>query len=901
MLPDPSQNYLEKIPQPLDAIFFPKTVALIGAKDDKGSVARTILANLQQSSHTLFPINPKRKNVFGIKAYPTIKDVSSSIDLAIIVTPAKVVPKIIGECVEQHVKSAIVISAGFKELGSSGVELENEILAHRRKATMPIIGPNCLGVMNPISGLNATFAKGIAKKGNVAFISQSGALCTAVLDWSLQENLGFSAFVSVGSMLDVGWADLINYFGSDPNTRSILLYMETVGDPHKFLSAAREVALQKPIVVIKPGRTAAAAKAAASHTGSLVGDDAVFEAALERVGVLRVRTIAQLFDMAEVLAKQPLPQGPNLGIITNAGGPAVLATDAAIGNGATIVSLSEATTNALNSFLPNAWSRSNPVDLLGDASADTYEKAIQVMSKADEFDGILTILTPQDMTEPEKTAQSFARCLSKKPLLASWMGAKAVEEGNRLLNQANICTFGFPDEAASAFAKMWRHHENLRALYSFSSVKEKVDSTNYEQQKKRIAMAEKYRPQERKILSEDESKAFLSLYQIPIVETKKATNIHEATALARSIGYPVVLKLLSSTITHKSDVQGVQLHLTSKEEVGRAFETIQKNVASKDFDGVTVQKMITFDGYELIVGSSIDPQFGPVILFGAGGEMVEIYQDTALGLPPLDRTNAFRLMAKTKIAQAFKGYRGKKAVDTEKLAQILINFSQMIVENPWICECDMNPVLAGAEGIVALDARIVANPSAETAAALRSYPYHYCTLQRLQNGTELMIRPIKGDDVPLLIAFHKELSDHTVHQRFLKFLSLSERVAHERLVRICLTDYTHEFVLVAELNEKDRIVAVTRLSKIPSTTHAQLFMVIDDAFQRQGLGSLLIRQMMEIASQEGITEVIAKILSENKGMISLCKKNGFKVISKGEFILMRCGIDKMKNVSKCST
>ncbi len=883
---DPAQDYLQKIAQPLDALFSPQNAALIGAKDDKGSVARTILKNLLQGDLTVYPVNPKRKEVLGIKAYPTVKDIPAPIDLAVIATPAKTVPGIIAECIESSVKSAIVISAGFKELGESGEKLEQEILRHLKNAAMPIVGPNCLGVMNPFSGLNATFSKQMAKKGNVAFLSQSGALCTAVLDWSFEVNLGFSAFVSVGSMIDVDWGDLIAYFGDDPNTHSILLYMETVGDPRSFLSASREVALQKPIVVIKPGRTTAAAKAAASHTGSLVGNDAVFEAALERAGVIRVENISELFEFAEVLAKQPLPKGPRLGIITNAGGPAVLATDAAIQNGAQVPPLSAETKTKLDTFLPEAWSHNNPVDILGDASAKTYDQTIKAMIESAEFDGILTILTPQDMTEPLESAKSLAKHSSDKPLLASWMGAEAVAKSRKILSGKGICSFEFPDEAAAAFAKMWRRHQNLLALYQFPSQRETIDSGSYDKQQNRIAKAGKFLSEERKILTEEESKSLLAIYDIPIVETHQAKRVEEAVKKAKQIGFPVVLKLLSSTITHKSDVGGVRLNLNSEQEVKKAFALIRENVERKDFDGVTIQKMIDFEGYELILGSSQDPQFGPVILFGAGGEMVEIYQDTALALPPLEPVNALRLMEKTKIFKAFKGYRGRKAIDQNKLIAIIVNFSKMISDNPWIVECDINPLLAGFEGIVSLDARIVADKKKTVRTALRAYPYEYCSETLLKNGKPVIIRPITGDDNKLLKAFHKELSEHTVHQRYLKFLALSERVAEERLIRICLNDYTHEYVLVAELSNEEKIIGVTRLSRIPSTSNAKLFMVISDACQKQGLGTAFMNQIIPIAKKEGVKKIIAEILFKNSGMIKLCKKYGFSITEENILVIM---------------
>lgn len=479
---DPSQNYILEYPHALDAIFKPKNVALIGAKDDAATVGRTILVNLlsTQFSGKVWPVNPKRKEVLGLKCYSKIGDIPEPIDLAIIVTPASTVPKLVEECVKAKVKSCIIISAGFKELGEPGLALEKEILTYSKKANMPVIGPNCLGVMNPIYGLNATFARGMALPGNLAFISQSGAMCTAVLDWSFKEKIGFSSFVSIGSMADVDWGDLIDYLGNDPNTRSILMYMETVGDPRKFLSAAKEIALEKPIIVIKAGRTTQAAQAAASHTGSLAGSDEVFDAALERVGALRVNTIAELFQMASSLARQPRPKGPNLSIVTNAGGPGVLATDATIFNGAALSTIEGSTLNALNEVLPAAWSHSNPIDILGDAGPLRFAKTLEILEKDKNSDGILIILTPQDMTDPTATAEGIRpyTMLKQKPLLASWMGGVSVMNGIEILNQASIPTFEYPDDAAATFASMWRYSKNIQSLYQIPEQTKPIEKLN---------------------------------------------------------------------------------------------------------------------------------------------------------------------------------------------------------------------------------------------------------------------------------------------------------------------------------------------------------------------------------------------------------------------------------------
>ena len=466
---DSTHDVLRYERRALDLIFAPKNIAVIGATETLGSVGRTIVWNLISSPFggTVFPINLKRPSVLGIKAYQTISAVPEPVDLAVVVTPAMTIPGIISECVDFGVKSAIIISAGFKETGAGGVELERQIMEHAHRGNMRIIGPNCLGVMSPTTGLNATFASTIARRGSVGFISQSGALCTAILDWSLRENVGFSAFVSIGSMLDVDWGDLIYYLGDDPHTKSIVIYMETIGNARGFLSAAREVALTKPIIVIKPGRTEGAAKAAASHTGSLTGSDEVLEVAFRRSGVLRVSTIAELFYMAEVLGKQPRPKGRRLTILTNAGGPGVLATDSLITNGGELAPLSKETMDAFNQLLPAAWSHNNPVDILGDASPERYSKALAIAAKDPNSDGILVILTPQAMTDPTKTAeqlQPYAQSLDK-PVIANWMGGKDVEAGEMILNRLNIPTFPYPDTAARVFDYMAHYSENLSSLY----------------------------------------------------------------------------------------------------------------------------------------------------------------------------------------------------------------------------------------------------------------------------------------------------------------------------------------------------------------------------------------------------------------------------------------------------
>ncbi len=628
--------------QPLDVFFSPKTVAVIGATENPGSVGRTLLWNIVTSPFggTVFPVNPKRPSVLGVKAYKSVSDIPEAVDLAVIVTPPPTIPGLIRECGENGVHAAIVISAGFKEIGAEGAALERKLLEEAQAANVRVIGPNCLGVMAPLTGFNATFATTIARPGSVGFISQSGALCTAVLDWSLKEMVGFSSFISIGSMVDVGWGDLIYHLGNDPKTRSIVIYMETIGNARAFLSAAREVALNKPIIVIKPGRTAAAAKAAASHTGSLTGSDEVLEAAFRRSGVLRVNNVADLFYMAEVLSKQPSPKGPRLTIVTNAGGPGVLACDALISGGGELSELSPESMEAYNAVLPPTWSHNNPVDIIGDASPERYAKALEIASKDPNSDGMLVILTPQAMTDPTRIAEQLKPLAKQegKPVIASWMGGVDVAAGEEILNRANIPTFPYPDTAARAFNYMWRYSYNLRGLYETPAMPE--DSADWAPDRKVVEeIIARARGEGRTILTEFESKQLLSAYGIPIAQTIIAADAAAAVEAAGKIGYPVVLKLYSETITHKTDVGGVQLNLGSEEAVERAFHAIQSSVAEKagaqHFQGVTVQPMVRLrDAYELIIGSSLDPQFGPVLLFGTGGQLVEVFKDRSLALPP---------------------------------------------------------------------------------------------------------------------------------------------------------------------------------------------------------------------------------------------------------------------------
>jgi acetyltransferase len=876
----------------LDALFQPDTVAVIGATGRPGTVGRTVLENLLHPSFKgkVYPVNSRHSEVCGRKAYARIGDIPDKIDLAVVATPATTVPGIIRECVDAGVKSAVVISAGFRERGAEGAELERQIQEQLARGAMRLIGPNCLGIMNPTVGLNATFAKDAPRLGNVAFLSQSGALITAILDWANAEQVGFSAIVSTGSMLNVGWGDLIYHFGDDPQTQSILLYMESVGDARSFISAAREVALRKPVIVIKAGRSEAASRAAASHTGALTGSDEVLDAAFRRAGVLRVSTIADLFYMAEVLSKQPRPKGPRLTILTNAGGPAVLATDALIAGGGQLAVPSEKSLQALDKVLPPHWSHNNPIDILGDADSERYSKALEIVSSDPNSDGLLVILAPQGMTDPAAIAGRLKPYSdsSGKPVLASWMGGTSSAAGEKILNAASVPTFSYPDTAARVFTYMWTYSDNLRGLYETPALSEGPE-VKADARLQVAAVIEGALNHGRVLLTEPESKQVLSLYGIPTVETRVAQDEDEAVNCASAIGYPVVLKVFSETITHKTDVGGVKLNLGNQDAVRSAYRAIKISVeehgGAKQFLGVTVQSMVRLEGYELILGSSIDPQFGPVLLFGSGGQLVEVYRDRALALPPLNTTLAKRMMEQTRVFTALKGIRGRKPVDLAALEGLLVRFSQLVVEQPRIAEIDINPLLASPEQLLALDARVVLHPSSLAVEqlpkpAIRPYPAQYISQWKIESGTEVTVRPIRPEDEPLMVTLHKSLSDRSVYLRYFSSPSLSTRVAHERLARLCFVDYDREIALVVDKQDpvsgRHSLLAIARLIKLRDGNHAEVAVLVSDQSQGHGLGTKLFRKIIQVAKCEGLGRVSAEMLPGNFAMRRIADKLGFR-------------------------
>ena len=698
----------------LDKIFNPKSVAIIGASDEEGSVGHAIVKNFTQLGYAgkVYFVNIRKPEILGVKTYQTVGQIPEPVDLAMIATPAKTVPDVVEQCGKAGIKGAIIVSAGFKETGPEGKALEDKILEIKKKYGLRIIGPNCIGIIRPRINLNATFVDKVPKPGNVAFLSQSGALGSAILDWAIHENIGFSNFVSVGSMIDVDFGDLIDYFGTDPKTKSILMYVEGITEARKFMSAARHFARTKPIIVVKAGKFKESAKAVASHTGSLSGEDDIYDAAFKRAGIVRVEEIDDLFNAAEVLGTQPLPRGPNLAVITNAGGPGVMATDALIAKGGKLAKLSQKTMDVLNGILPNFWSRGNPIDILGDARADRYKAAVEACLNDENVDGILIIFTQQAVAESTEIAKAIvelvrSKAYQNKTILTSFMGYDAVQEANRIFNANNIPTYSTPEQAIKTYMYMYQYERNLELIYE---TPEELPVDAAPPKRPIMVILRNAALEGRELLTEDEAKRLLKYYNFPVVNTAVATTADEAVAFARQMGYPVVLKILSSQIVHKTDAGGVILDIHSEAEVRQAFDMIMQRAKAYDPNahviGVTVQPMIRRKGYEVIIGGKTDPLFGPVILFGMGGVGVELFKDYSIGLPPLNTTLIRRIMEETKVYQLLKGYRNVPPANLKLLEETMLLFSQLLIDFPQIKEIDINPLLINEKEAFILDARI---------------------------------------------------------------------------------------------------------------------------------------------------------------------------------------------------
>ncbi len=869
----------------LKQIFQPKSIAIIGASDKEGTVGYAITKNLLSGGFEgeIIPVNLNHSKIQGQKCYRYIGDVPIDIDLAIIATPAKTVPEVVEECGQAGVGGLVIISAGFKEAGEEGEKMYEAIARKARRYNMRVVGPNCLGFINPHLKVNASFAAHTALPGNIAFISQSGALCTSILDWALDQSVGFSHFVSIGSMIDVDFADLIDYLGTDSSTSCILIYMESLNNARKFMSAARAFARTKPIIILKSGRSEEGGQATMSHTGSLAGNDAVYDVAFRRAGIIRVDTIAQLFNCAQSLAMQPRPNGNRLAIVTNAGGPGVLATDYLIHYGGTMAQLSPKSMDALNAILPAHWSRNNPVDVLGDASAETYRQALEICLKDKNVDGVLAILTTQAVTSPTEVAKAVVTVYQKfkKTILASWMGESDVQEGREILEAGNIPNYRYPESAVDVFLKRYNYSRNLELLYQTPpAIPKQVDlHTDVAH-----AIIDSVMAQGRTQLMENEAKELMKSYGIPVGAFKVVPNVEQAVSFADEIGYPVVLKIASPDIGHKTEVNGVKVNLANEQQVREAYDAIMKGVKTKrpdaDVRGVLVERMVK-KKFELLIGAKKDPIFGPVIAFGKGGVAVEVYRDMKLGLPPLNRVLARSIIEGTRIYPLLEGYRGMPGVNLETLELLLCEFAYLVMDFPEIREIDINPFVMDETGGMALDAHIVLEKEKVVRKGkpyqhlvISPYPGKYTKAVLMESGQVATLRPIRPEDEPMEAEMFNHLSKETLYFRFFGFVPA---VSHNFLTRFTHIDYDREMAIIAEVEEagQRKMAGVVRIIADPWGESAEYAIVVADPWQGLGLGSQMTDYIIQIARDMEIKKIYATVLASNQAMLSLFEKKGF--------------------------
>ena len=868
----------------LEHMFNPRTVAVVGATERKSSIGSAIMGNLIQGgfSGELFPVNPRREKVWGKPAWSSLRDLDDGPDLVVIATPMDSVLEIIGDCNTIGAKGVVIISSGGKEIGETGRSMERRIREEADKTGLRIIGPNCLGIMSSRSRLNASFASHTPLAGKMAFISQSGAICTAILDLSIKEKIGFSYFVSLGSMLDVDFGDVIDYIGGDPGVSSIVMYVESLTRFRNFMSAARAVSRVKPIIALKAGRTQAGARAAASHTGALAGADDVYDAAFRQAGIVRVKTFEELFDCAELLSKQSRPRGSGLAILTNAGGPGVMAADALADYGLEPVPLGKETLSRLDALLPGHWSRNNPVDILGDASPERFLAAADILLDAPEVDGLLILLAPQALTDPTEVAQRIAGKLTvnSRPVLTCWLGGVDVERGRDVFNRAGITTFDTPERAVRAFVDLFRYGKNIEML---QQVPAKLPRRLEFDRQRAAGIIQGGLDGNQSTLSEIDAKALLAAYGIPVNPTEVAISASDAVSMAGRIGFPVAMKIFSPDISHKSDAHGVELGIADEPSAGRAFNRLMENARryrpEARIHGVTLQKMLSRPDYELILGVKQDRDFGPVILFGMGGVMTEILKDRAIALPPLNRLLARRLMEQTRVCRLLEGYRNFPPADRVLLEEILIRLSQLATDFSEIKELDINPLMVSDDRILAADARVLLTPAEKQAPhhlVISPYPNEQEMHLILDDVGELFVRPIRPEDAPLLRELFAELSPQSVYFRFFSPL---KTFPPNMLARFTQIDYDRQIALVAvrESGSDEKMLGVARIITERNPKHAEFAVVVGDSSHGKGIGAALLGHCLLIARDRGIEKIWGVALPDNTGMLALGRKLGFTV------------------------
>jgi acetyltransferase len=884
----------------LSAMFEPASVAIVGASEKPGRVGEVLVSNMLAAGFQgrLYAVNPAYTEVHGVPCFAAVSKLPAPVDLAVIATPPRTIPAIIADCGRSGVRAVVVITAGFAEIGAAGLALQRDMLVQARQYGVRIVGPNCLGLLRPDIGLNASFARGSARAGNIALVSQSGAVCTALLDWAAQNGTGFSSVVSLGGSVDVGFGEILDYLAADERTRYILLYIEGIRDARRFLGSLRAAARAKPVVLMKVGRHPVGSRAAVSHTGAIVGGDDVFAAALQRTAAVRVDTLGQFIAVAQALSAGASPRGDRLAVITNGGGPGVMAADRAADLGMNLAELSPATIAVLQQALPGHWSHGNPVDLIGDADSGRYRAAVSACLADEGVDGVLVMLTPQAMTDADDAARAVIATAggSNKPLMACWMGEKSVASARILLRDAGIPVFRTPESAVETFAQLAAIPARRRVLQHLPGPLMSVPAADLDSSRAIVAAA---RRDGRTLLDAQETKALLKAFHIPVVEAKTAGTEAQAVQAAAALGYPVAMKIRAANITHKSDVGGVMLGLADEQAVRRAYSAMLAAVLrarpDAQIEGVSVERMVSAgSGRELLIGVMRDPVFGPAITFGAGGTAVEVLRDRSISLPPLDAHMAADMIAATRIAKLLGPFRGAAAADRQAIAAVLLRVSELACELPELMELDINPLLADARGAVALDARVVLADAAQehrpedrsargveqgsayAHLAVRPYPRDLMQTAQLNDGTVVTLRPIRPEDATMEREFVACLSERSLHFRFMHVI---RDLSPEMLAQFTRIDYDREMAIVAlhEAAGQTREIGVARYVICPDGESCEFALVVADAWQGKGLGTRLLTVLAAAARRHGLKQVLGEVLPDNIGMLTLCRNFGFEI------------------------
>ena len=876
----------------LRPLLAPRSVALVGASERPGSLGNIVWRNLADGGFrgSLYPVNPKHRSLFGAKAFASLRDLPGPAELAVVATPAAAVPRVLEDAGAAGVKAAVVLTSGFGETGEAGRALQENLAAVARKGRVRVLGPNCLGLMRTDAGLNATFARTPARAGRLAIVSQSGAVCTAILDWAYYSLVGFSSVVSLGAALDVDFGELLDFLVADDATDAILLYIEGVHDARRFMSALRAAARVKPVVALKVGRYASGSRAASSHTGALVGSDAVYDAALRRSGTVRVKTYTQLFAAARILAGIRMPQGERLAVITNGGGPGVMAADSAAENGVPLAELSAETFEKLNRLLPRQWSHGNPVDLIGDAPAERFGEAAAAVLTDPHVDALLAMYSPVAVTEPAAAARAVGEAAraSTKPVLAAWLGDIGPHESRKLLESYGIANFYTPENAVEAFAVVCAYRRNRAQLMEVPAALGSGDDLAAPDIDAALRLRQAALDEGRSMLTEHESKALLAAFGLPVPPSIVCRDRATAIEAARSIGFPVVMKIFSPDITHKSDVGGVRLGLQNAEMVASAFDDMLRHVRSlrpqARIEGVVMQPMLRFPhAREVLVGVSTDAVFGPVVSFGAGGVAVEAVRDTAVALPPLNAPLVRELMQRTRVYRLLQGYRDVPAADLAALCRIVEAVSRIAAELPWVREMDLNPVLAHPGGAMVADARVEIDPAKPARAdrryghmAVHPYPVDLEGELPLRDGGRLRVRPIRPEDAERDRRFFASLSERSRYQRFMNYLS---ELPAPMLARFTQIDYDRELALVV-LDDDGEIVAVGRYAPNADGRSAEFALVVGDRWQGKGVGRALLERLVTAARATGYEALYGHILEANREMLDLARRLGFTEVER---------------------